>query len=71
MLKQHGVAPQLHILDNEYLNDLVKAFNISNVEFQKVPPHIHRCNAAERAIRTFETHLIAGLCTCDPTFSVA
>ena len=29
---------------------------------------MHRTNAAERAIRTFKNHLIAGLATCHPDF---
>ena len=31
-----------------------------------MPPHIHRRNAAERAIRTYKNHIIAGLYTYDP-----
>jgi hypothetical protein len=33
-----------------------------------VPPHYHRRNAAERAIRTFKEHFVAGLSSVDPTF---
>ena len=33
-----------------------------------VPPHQHRRNAAERAIRTFKKHFLAGLASCDPDF---
>jgi len=40
------------------------------VEYQLVPPHVHRCNAAERAIRTFKNHFIAGLCSLDNAFSL-
>ena len=32
-----------------------------NEKFQLVPPHIHRRNSAERAIRTFKEHFISGL----------
>jgi hypothetical protein len=38
------------------------------VEYQLVPPHYHRRNAAERAIRTFKEHFVAGLSSVDPTF---
>jgi hypothetical protein len=38
------------------------------VKFQFVPPHVHRCNAAERAIRTFKNHFIARLCSTDKNF---
>ena len=70
-LKSHGEAPDLHILDNECSADLRKAFNKNNVAFQLVPPHLHRRNAAERAIRTLKNHFIAGLCTCDPKYPIA
>ena len=38
--------------------------------FQLVPSHIHRINLAERAIRTFNEHLIIGLASIDPGFPV-
>jgi hypothetical protein len=34
--------------------------------YQLVPPHYHRRNAAERAIRTFKEHFGAGLASMDP-----
>ena len=39
------------------------------VEYQLVPPHIHRRNAAERAIRTFKAHffsILAGIAKTSP-----
>jgi hypothetical protein len=33
-----------------------------------VPPHCHRRNAAERAIRTFKEHFVAGISSVNPTF---
>ena len=38
------------------------------IDFQLVPPGCHRRNAAERAIRTFKNHFVAGLCSTDPKF---
>jgi hypothetical protein len=38
------------------------------VEYQLVPPHCHRRNAAERAIHTFNSHFVAGLASVDPYF---
>jgi hypothetical protein len=38
------------------------------MEYQLVPPHTHRRYAAERAIRTFKNHFIAGLCSTNPDF---
>jgi hypothetical protein len=39
-----------------------------NITFQLVPPYSHRRNAAERAIRSFKDHFIAGLCSTDKSF---
>jgi hypothetical protein len=67
-LKLNGYAPALHILDNECSDELKKAFSKNNVTFQRVPPHSHRRNAAERAIQTWKNHFSSGLATCDPKF---
>ena len=40
----------------------------SGVTFQLVPPHLHRTNAAERAINTYKDDLISGLSSCNPSF---
>jgi hypothetical protein len=39
-----------------------------DITFQLVPPYSHRRNSAERAIRSFKDHLIAGLCSTDKSF---
>ena len=49
---------------------LEEHFRLRNMSFQLVPPHLHRTNAAERAISTFKDHLIAGLSSADPSFSI-
>ena len=64
-------APNMYILDNEASNDLKKALKKYDLTYQLVPPHIHRRNAAERAIRTFKNHLLAILASCDPNFPIA
>jgi hypothetical protein len=38
------------------------------VEYQLVPPHCHRRNAAKRDICTFKEHFVAGLASVDPYF---
>ena len=60
-LKAHGETPNIHILDNECSQDMKNMFKDEQVEYQLVPPHIHRRNAAERAICTYKNHLIAEL----------
>ena len=67
-LQFNGYAPKLHILDNECSTDIKDAFKRHNVDFQRVPAHQHRRNAAERAIQTWKAHFIAGLSTTDPAF---
>ena len=41
------------------------------MEYQLVPPHIHRRNACECTIRTFKNHFIAGLARTDPNFPLS
>jgi hypothetical protein len=41
---------------------------IKNIAYQLVPPHCHRCNAAERAISTFKEHFVSGISSVDPSF---
>jgi hypothetical protein len=59
---------KLQTLDNEASAALKNLFTANDVEYQLVPPHCHRRNAAERAIRTFKEHFVAGLSSVDPTF---
>ena len=67
-LRRSGCALKLHRMDNEAPRDLKRYLQDNDIEYQLVPPHIHRRNSAERAIRTFKNHFIAGLCTTDPNF---
>jgi hypothetical protein len=57
---------RLQTLNNEASADLKNFFTANDVEYQLVSPHCHRRNAAERAIRTFKEHLVAGLSSVDP-----
>jgi hypothetical protein len=63
-----GFKPKLQTLDNEASAALKNFFTAIDVEYQLVPPHYHRRNAAERSIRTFKEHFVAGLSSVDPTF---
>ena len=69
-LRHAGCRPKLHRLDNEASKVLKDYLRDQDIDFQLAPPHIHRRNAAERAIRTFKNHLIAGLSSCDPNFPI-
>ena len=47
-----------------------KAFRKSNVDFQLVPPHVHRRNSAERSMQTFKSHFLASLATLLSDFTM-
>ena len=63
-----GLRPKLQRLDNECSTLLKDFLDAEAIDFQLVPPAVHRRNAAERAIRTFQNHFIAGLCSVDKHF---
>jgi hypothetical protein len=63
-----GFKPKLQTLDNEASTALKNFFTVNDIAYQLVPPHCHRCNAAECAIRTFKEHFVVGLSSVDPAF---
>jgi hypothetical protein len=63
-----GFKPKLQTLDNEASTALKNFFTEHDIPCQLVPPHCHRRNASERAIRTFKEHFVAGLSLVDPSF---
>ena len=67
-LKWYGLKLKLQKLDNKALQLLTDVIEDENIDYQLVPPHMHRQNLAERAIQNFKSHFIAMLCRCDPTF---
>jgi hypothetical protein len=69
-LKKAGLAPKLQRLNNEASRALKDFLDDQEIDWQLVPPYCHRRNAAERAIRTFKNHFIAGLCSTDPNFNM-
>lgn len=69
-LNKVGLSPKLQRLDNEASQALREFLDEQNIDWQLVPPHCHRRNAAERAIRTFKNHFVAGLCSTDPNFDI-
>jgi hypothetical protein len=62
-----GFRHKIQTLNNEASTALKSFFTANNVAFQLVPPHCHRRNATEHAIRTFKEHFVAGLSSVDPT----
>jgi hypothetical protein len=62
-----GLKPHLQRLDNESSLALRTYLTQQGITYQLAPPHIHRRKDAERAIQTFKSHFIAGICSVDPT----
>ena len=70
-LTLRGFRPKLQRLDNEASNQMKKTMKLLDVNFQLVPPHNHRRNAAERMIRTFKNHFVSILCSTDKNFPMS
>eukprot|EP00804_Cyclotella_cryptica_P008325 CCRYP_020273-RA/>CCRYP_020273-RA protein AED:0.34 eAED:0.34 QI:0/-1/0/1/-1/1/1/0/521 len=60
--------PVVHILDNETSLTFRQAITANGCTFQLVPPHVHRRNAVDRAIRTFKDQFLAILAGTAPSF---
>ena len=69
-LKITPTENNLFILDNECSGDIKNIMKIYDSNFQLVPPHQHRQNAAEKAIKTVKNHLLSGLATCHQQFPI-
>eukprot|EP00957_Ditylum_brightwellii_P105178 8017377-Ditylum_brightwellii.AAC.1 len=69
-LTNRGFKPALSILDNEASSTVKRCIKATGAAMQLVEPHNHHVNAAERAVRTFKEHFIAGLCTTDKDFPI-
>ena len=61
----------LFILDNECSKNVKDMIQSYDTEYQLGPPHQHRQNATEHAIKTFKSHLLSGLVTCNRNFPIA
>ena len=59
-LTDNKLSVDLHILDNEASEVYKRSIKIKwKAKYQLVPPHTHRINTAERAIRTFKAHFLS------------
>jgi hypothetical protein len=67
-LTSRGFKPKLQTLDNEASAALKSFLTENDVEYQLVPPHCHRRNAAERAILAFKEHFFSVFSSVDPDF---
>jgi hypothetical protein len=67
-LTAKGYTPKLQTLDKEASTALKNLFTTNDMEYKLVPPHCHRQNAAERAIRAFKEHFVAVMSSVNPHF---
>jgi hypothetical protein len=67
-LVRAGCRPRLQRMDNE-CSDMLKDFmEEESIDYQIVAQSAHYRNIAERCMRTWKNHFIAGLCSLDPAF---
>ena len=69
-LENPGQEPTLNIIYNEDYTVLKNLLQKRRTLLQLAPPHSHRRNAAEPAIRTFRNHFMAGLASVDNFFAM-
>ena len=68
-LKQAGIIPQKHILNNEVSNAMKTVIRDEyNMKLELAPPGCHRRNAAEVAIRNFKAHFLSILVGTETSF---
>ena len=61
-LKQAGIIPKKHVLDNEVSEKMKNIIRDEHhMQLELVPPGCHRRNAAEVAIRNFKAHFLSVL----------
>ena len=60
-LEKRGIKPKNHMMDNEASSTVMSWLERNKVYAQKVSPHNHRANTAERIIETSKHHFIAGM----------
>ena len=67
-LQDCGIEPQMHVLNNEALDKFWDEIKRNKVRYRKIPLHMHRGNATEKAIQTFKDHFTAILAIVDKIF---
>ena len=70
-LTVRGFKPLLHKIDNETSHEVEKFIQGQQTRLQYTPPDMHRTNPAERAIRTWKNHFIAGIAGLPKSFPIA
>ena len=65
-----GLQPRLHIMYNELSKGMKNSIYSAGSQHQMVPPRLNHSLIAKRSIHTFKHHLIDGISSCDPFFSL-
>ena len=68
--QENGHRTSCCILKTECYVDLKAVFMGAEVTYELVPLHQHGRNAAEHAICKYANHILAGLSSCNPDFSL-
>ena len=63
-----GFQPKLHCLDIKAPKEILSLFANNSIDYHLSLPHMHRQNAAKRAIQTWKAHFIATLAGYDKNF---
>ena len=69
-LENRGIKPKFHIMDNEASSTVMSWLERNKVDAQKVSPHNHRTNTAERMIETAKHHFIEGTEVTDENYPI-
>ena len=69
-LEKRGIKPKFHIMDNDASSTVMSWLDLNKVDAQKVSPHNHRANTAERIIETAKHHFIAGMSGIDEKYPI-
>ena len=68
-ITDNKISADLKILDNEASAEYKQSIKTNwNSKYQLVPPHTHRRNETESAIRTFKAHFLSILAGVVPDF---
>jgi hypothetical protein len=67
-LHSAGIQSKMDLLNNECSTEFKERIIINMMKYQLVPPHDHRQNIAETAIKIFKAYFISILCGCDKPF---
>ena len=70
VLKAIDSDPKVYIMDNRCSSDLKEAMKKYEIDLQLAPNHMQIQNTAERAIRTWKNHFIAGFSTTYPDLPI-